>query len=196
MKLRTLIRTAARREAGSVGDAARRAAEALRQDPRVQDTAARLRTRAQEFGGAARSQADSHLERLIERAHTRSGDPVPDDVAAVLARRRHEREARAAQARARAALLAQGETAEQRRVLTLLAEVTPWAGGQPGELRYTGLLDRLAPSGSPEAEMPVHRALWTLAERRVLAVSPHGAVTACPLPTDLAVTDLGAGPGA
>jgi len=194
MKLRTLIRTAARREVGSVGDAARRAAEALRHDPRVQDTAARLKTRAQELGGAARSQADGRLERLIEQAHTRSGNAVPDDVAAVLARRRREREARAAQARARAALLAQGETAEQRRVLTLLAEVTVWAGGGPGELRYTQVLDRLASPGNAESEMAVHRALWTLAERRILAVSPHGQVTATPLPTDLPVTDLDAGP--
>lgn len=181
MKFRTLIRSAARREAAHVGDAARQAADALRRDPRVQDTAARLKSRVQEVGGAARSQADLHLERLIERAHTRPGDTVPDDVAAVLDRRRREREVRAAAARARAALLACGENAEQRRVLALVAQATPWAGGEAQELRYTGLLDRLAPSGDAGAEMAVHRALWTLAERRVLSVSPHGVVTACPL---------------
>jgi hypothetical protein len=181
MKFRTLIRSAARREAAHLGDAARQAADTLRRDPRVQDTASRLKSRAQDLGGAARSQADLHLERLIERAHTHSGDPVPDDVAALLESRRREREARVAGARARAALLALAENTEQRRLLTLVAQATPWAGGQTQALRYTGLLDRLAPSGDAGAEMAVHRALWTLAERRVLSVSPHGVVTACPL---------------
>lgn len=187
MKLRSILRNVARQEAASVGEAARRAADSLRHDPRVQDTASRLRGRAQDLGGSARARADEHLERLIERRHTRPGVPVPDDVAAALAARRREREARVAAARARAALIAQGESPEQRRVLTLLADSTPWAGGQGEAVRYTGLLDRLAPSGDPAAEMAIHRALWTLAERRVLAVSKHGEVTACELPIEVEV---------
>ncbi|KEF34164.1 MULTISPECIES: hypothetical protein [Deinococcus] len=187
MKLRSILRTVARQEAAGVGEAARRAAESLRHDPRVQDAASRLKARAGDLGGQARARADEHLERLIERRHTRPGEAVPDDVAAVLAQRRREREARVAMARARAALIAQGETPEQRRVLTLLADSTGWAGGQAGTLRYTVLLDRLAPSGDPAAEMAIHRALWTLAERRVLAVSPHGEVTACELPVTVEV---------
>lgn len=189
MKLRSILRTVARQEAAGVGEAARRAAESVGRDPRVQDTASRLKTRAGDLGGQARARADEHLERLIERRHTRPGAPLPDDVAAALAQRRREREARVAAARARTALIAQGESPEQRRVLTLLADSAPWAGGQGGGVRYTGLLDRLAPSGDPAAEMAIHRALWTLAERRVLAVSKHGEITACELPIEVEVKD-------
>lgn len=192
MKLRSLIRltvpvdrTAGLDRRGTVRAVARRAAETVRQDPRIQEAAAGLRRQVQELGSAARLQADRHLERLIEAAHTRQGEPIPADVAALLARRREAREARARQLRARAALIALAEGPEQRRVLTLVAQVTPWAGGDRDELRYTQLLDRLAPSGEAEAEMRVHRALWALAERRVLAVSPHGRVTACPLAQEL-----------
>lgn len=190
MKLRSLIQLATRRDPPGPEDHARpqgvrataqRAAEAVLQTPRVQDTAASLRERAQELGATARSRADQHLEGLIEGAHARRGEPTPSDVAALLDRRRREREAQAARLRARQVLLALAETPEQRRVLTLVAQATPWAGGDEPEVRYTTLLDRLAPSGGAEAEMDVHRALWTLAERRVLAVSPHGEVTACSL---------------
>ncbi|ABF43912.1 hypothetical protein Dgeo_2478 (plasmid) [Deinococcus geothermalis DSM 11300] len=188
MKLRTLIRlavsgdrTAGPDNSGAVRAAARRAAEAVRQDPRVQEAAAGLRGRVQELSSAARLRADRHLERLIEAAHTRQGEPVPAEVAALLARRREARETQARQLRARAALIALGDGPEQRRVLTLVAQATPWAGGEAAELRYTQILDRLASSGEAGAEMRVHRALWTLAERHVLAVSPHGRVSACPL---------------
>ncbi|GBF08026.1 hypothetical protein DAERI_210022 [Deinococcus aerius] len=189
MKLRTLIHLATRPDPSEPEDdrprgvraAARRAAETVLQAPQVQDRAASLKERAQELRAAARSRADQHLEGLIESAAARRGESTPSEVAALLARRRREREEQAARLRARQALLALAEGPEQRRVLTLVAQSTPWAGGTEPEVRYTALLDRLAPSGSAEAEMGIHRALWTLAERRVLAVSPHGVVTACPL---------------
>lgn len=166
-------------ETGGLRSAARRVAEAVRRDPRVQDAAAGLRERAQTWRETARSRADTHLEQLVERRY--EGRP-PEALSALLGQRRHEREARAARLRARQALLALAETPEQRRVLTRVAGATPWAGGEAAELRYTLLLDELAAPGSAEAEMAVHRAIWSLAERRVLAVSPHGVVTACPLP--------------
>lgn len=159
---------------------ARRAAETMLQSPQVQDLTTGLRERARELRATARGRADEHLEGLIERAHARRGGDTPSDVAALLGERRREREEQAARLRARQSLLALAEGPEQRRVLTLIAQATPWAGGQEPEVRYTNLLDRLAPSGDAQAEMGVHRALWTLAERRVLAVSPHGVITACP----------------
>ncbi|WP_102127997.1 hypothetical protein [Deinococcus planocerae] len=169
-------------------DAARRLAEGVRQNPRVQEAAAELRGRAEELRETARARADGHLERLIESRAGR-GEALPDEVAALLERRRREHEAQAARRWARQELLALAETPEQRRVLGLVAGATLWAGGTEAELRYTTLLDRLAPSGEAQAEMDIHRALWTLAERRVLAVSPHGVVTACPLPETVTVRD-------
>ncbi|GAA5512711.1 hypothetical protein Dcar01_01432 [Deinococcus carri] len=192
MKLRDLLRpspdpaSAGDTEPGGLRAAARRAAGAAWRDPRVQDARAGLRERAQEWRSEVQSRADARLEQVIERRYGGQGTP-PEAVSALLAQRRQAREAHAARLRARQALLALAETPEQRRVLTQVAQATPWAGGEAGEVRYTALLDQLAPSGSPEAEMGVHRALWTLAERRVLAVSPHGVVTACPLPSPLAL---------
>ncbi|WP_034387089.1 hypothetical protein [Deinococcus sp. YIM 77859] len=165
-------------ETSRLRSAAQRLTEAVRRDPRVQDAAESLRERARMWRETARSRADLHLEELVERRYR--GQP-PEALGALLAQRRREREDRAARLRARRALLALAETPEQRRVLTRVAEATPWAGGEEAEVRYTLLLDELAPSGNAEAEMAVHRAIWTLAERRVLAVSPHGVVTACPL---------------
>ncbi|GMA13833.1 hypothetical protein E5F05_17335 [Deinococcus metallilatus] len=184
MNLRNLMRPprppeTPEQEPGGLRAAARRAAEAVWQAPRVQDARAGLRERAQAWSGAARTRADLHLEQLLER---RYGEQPPEAVTALLAQRRREREARAEQFRARQALLARAEGPEQRRVLTRVAQATPWAGGQEAEVRYTALLDQLAPSGQADAEMAVHRAIWTLAERQVLAVSPHGVITACPLP--------------
>jgi len=167
---------------GGLREAARRAATSVWKDPRLQDARAGLRDRAGELRGAARARVDERLEHLLEERYGRQGAAPPEAVSALLAARRQEREARAARLRARQTLLALAGTPEQRRVLARVAEMTPWAGGEAGELRYTTLLDTLAPSGGAEAEMSVHRALWTLAERRVLAVSPHGVVTACPLP--------------
>ncbi|SMB95154.1 hypothetical protein [Deinococcus hopiensis] len=168
--------------AGGLRAVARRAASAVWQDPRVQDARAELRGRAEELRGATRARVDTRLEHLLEERYGRQGAQPPEAVSALLAARRQEREARATRLRARGALLALAETPEQRRVLSRVVGVTPWAGGEVGELRYTALLDTLAPSGSAEAEMGIHRAIWTLAERQVLAVSPHGRVTACPLP--------------
>ncbi|MEF2277441.1 hypothetical protein V3W47_03960 [Deinococcus sp. YIM 134068] len=172
------------RSSGGLRGVARRLAEGVRQSPRVQEAAAEVRDRARELRETTRARADSRLERLIEDGRARRGEDLPDEVSALLMERRREREARAARLRARAALLALAGGPEQRRVLTLVADATPWAGGEAAEVRYTTLLDRLAPSGGAEAEMGVHRALWTLAERRVLAVSPHGVVTACVLPEE------------
>lgn len=186
--LKTLIRvTKALREPepapgsdGGLRGAARRAAEAALNDPRVQDAAGKVRERTQQWRAQAGESADRRLEQLIGEARARRGDGTPQQVAAVLEQRRREREARVARVRARQAVLDRAETPQQRRVLGLLVAVTPWAGGsaQAGPLRYTAVLDRLAPDGGAEAEMAVHRALWTLAERRVLAVSPHGVITA------------------
>ena len=53
-----------------------------------------------------------------------------------------------------------------------------WAGGSGQPPRYTALLDALAPGGQAEQEMSVHRAIWALAEREVISVSPHGVVSA------------------
>lgn len=157
------LREEARRAAGQ-------AAERLAHSGRVQ----RLTQGWQDLRAAAAERADQRLEEVLARsAHD-------DEVARLLAQRRQEREDQAAKARARRALLAHARTDEQRRVLALVAAVTPWAGGEAAPLRYTEVLDRLAPGGGAAQEMAVHRALWTLAEARVLAVSPHGSVTAVP----------------
>ncbi|MBB6016203.1 hypothetical protein ACFP9V_14080 [Deinococcus radiopugnans] len=170
-------------ESGGFRETARRAAQSALNDPRVQSAAGLVRDRAEAVRIRVGDTADRNLERLIGEARARRGEATPDEVAAVLETRRRERDARIRRALARQELLNRAETPEQRQILTLVAGVTAWAGGSPeaGPLRYTALLDRLAPGGSAEAEMAVHRALWTLAERRVLAVSPHGVVTAVQL---------------
>ncbi|GHF52355.1 hypothetical protein HNQ07_003157 [Deinococcus metalli] len=164
-------------EPGSgVGEAARRLRTRALGSARVQDTLAHV----QELRAQAAARADERLETLIGDARARRGQTPPDDVTRLLAQRRQERDEQLQRAQARAQLLARGDTSEQRAILTRVAASTPWAGGQHEALRYTQLLDELAPGGSAAAEMAVHRALWTLAERRVLAVSPHGAITAVP----------------
>lgn len=159
---------------GGLGEAARRAAQRVALDPRVRGAAAQL----QELRAGASARADQRLETLIGEARARRGQTPPDEVAALLDRRRQERDAKLERGRARQALLAHGQNDEQRRILALVAAATPWAGGAAASVRYTALLDELAPGGSPAAEMAIHRALWTLAEQRVLAVSPHGVITA------------------
>ncbi|CAM3625487.1 hypothetical protein [Deinococcus frigens] len=170
-------------EEGGLRDAARRAAASALNDPRVQGAAGLLRDRAEAVRSRVGEGADRNLERLIGDARARRGEDTSGEVAALLEQRRRERDARIRRVQARQELLDRAETPEQRRVLTLVAGATVWAGGaaELGPLRYTTLLDRLAPSGSAEAEMAVHRALWTLAERRVLSVSPHGTLTAVQL---------------
>ncbi|WP_295816306.1 hypothetical protein [uncultured Deinococcus sp.] len=159
-----------------LGDAARRLGSRALDSARVQE----LGTQVQELRASAAARADQRLEALISDARARRGQTPPDEVAALLARRRHEREEQQQRVRARAELLAHAGTPDERRVLTRVAAATPWAGGEATTLRYTQLLDDLAPQGGAVAEMAVHRALWGLAERRVLAVSPHGVVTAVP----------------
>lgn len=160
---------------------ARRTVQALSEP--VQDARAGLRARARDLRDRAAQRADDRLERLISE---RRGGQDPE-VQALLSARREAREARTRQEDARRALLAHAQTPAQRQVLRAVLDVTPWAGGAPGELRYTGLLDRLAPGGDAASEMSVHRAIWTLAEAGVLAVSPHGAVTAVPPRAPLAL---------
>ncbi|MVN87892.1 hypothetical protein GO986_14110 [Deinococcus sp. HMF7620] len=155
--------------------AARQAASAL-VTPAVQGAAGRLKTGARGLRDQAQARADSRLEQLL--GERRAGQPGDPETLAALAARRAAREARAAQLRARETLLGQAQTPEQRQVLRAVVAVTPWAGGEAGTLRYTELLDRLAPGGGAGREMAVHRALWTLAEQHILAVSPHGEVTA------------------
>ena len=169
--------------AGGLRDTARRAAQSALNDPRVQGAAGLVRDRAEAVRSRVGEDADRHLQRLISESRARRGEETPDEVAALLETRRRERDARLRRVQARQQLLERAETPEQRRILTLVAGATVWAGGasEAGPLRYTALLDRLAPSGSAEAEMAVHRALWTLAERRVLSVSPHGVVSAVQL---------------
>lgn len=202
MKLRTLIRVAQamrtpepegdRSGQDSLGqDPLRGAAGALRRDVRVQQVTTGLRDRARDWRSAASARADEHLERLIQDSHARRGTEASDQVTALLEARRQEREAQARAEQARRELMARANTSEERRVLDLVASHTPWAGGTATqELRYTTLLDLLAPSGRPAEEMAVHRALWTLAEARVLVVSPHGVVTACEPPVRRTVLSL------
>ncbi|MFK7600851.1 hypothetical protein ACI3L1_01430 [Deinococcus sp. SM5_A1] len=176
----------------SLRDTARRAAQSALNDPRVQGAAGLVRDRAEAVRSRAGEGADRHLERLISESRARRGEATPDEVAALLETRRRERDARIRRVQARQQLLDRAETPEQRRILTLVAGATIWAGGtaEAGPLRYTTLLDRLAPGGSAEAEMAVHRALWTLAERRVLSVSPHGVVTAVQLLEQMTLPQL------
>ena len=170
-------------ESGRLGTLARRAADTVRHDPRVHEGVAGVREgwreRVTSLRTAAQDRADAHLERLVTESAARRGEGASGEVAALLEARRTEREARQAVRLAREALLAHARSVPERRVLTLLADHTPWAGGErSGPLKYTTLLDTLAPGGRAEDEMKIHRALWTLAEERVLAVSPHGEITA------------------
>ncbi|WP_288481635.1 hypothetical protein [uncultured Deinococcus sp.] len=171
-------------DTGGLRGAARRLGERARQDPRVQQAAESLRGRREELRASGRERADARLEALIEARRERRGETTPPEVAGLLEARRREREAHARQLRERAAFLEQATSPEESRVLRRVASGTPRLGGEDPEPRYTELLDTLAPGGDPAREMAVHRAVWALAERRVLAVSPHGAVRAGPQTLD------------
>ncbi|GGL09302.1 hypothetical protein [Deinococcus radiotolerans] len=162
---------------------ARRTVSALREP--VEEAGAGLRARARDLRDRASQRADDRLERLI--TERRGGAPSDPEVLALLTRRREAREARLSQEEARRTLLARAQTPTQRQVLRAVLDVTPWAGGSAGTLRYTQMLDRLAPGGDAATEMSVHRAIWTLAEAGVLAVSPHGEVSAVPPRAPLAL---------
>ena len=165
-------------------------------DPRVQDVTGSLRGRGEDLRGQVHDRAEQRLEHLIEQRRQERGQPLSPEVGAALAARRHEREQRAAQQQLRAQALGHAVTPEERRVLTRVADASPLTGGQPPAPRYTALLDALAPGGHAEREMAVHRAIWSLAERRVLAVSAHGDVTFGPLLTDLPPAPLALEEGA
>lgn len=159
----------------ALGGLARRLATQAMNDPRVKDTREQLKHRADELQAGWRERADERLEGMLV------GKGSSAEAEAVLAKRREERDLKAGLLRARSGLLAEATSPQERRVLVRVIEGTVWAGGKGTPPRYTQLLDELAPDGSAEAEMAVHRALWSLAERHVLAVSPHGVVTARPL---------------
>lgn len=177
-------------EPGGLRGAARRLSERARQDPRVQQAAENMRGRREELRASSRERADTRLETLIESRRERRGEATPPEVAGLLDARRREREAHARQLRERAAFLEQAMTPEESRVLLRVVAGTPRLGGEDPEPRYTELLDTLAPGGDPAREMAVHRAVWSLAERRVLAVSPHGTVRAGPQTLDPHTLDL------
>lgn len=160
--------------AGGLRGLARRLAERASSDPRVQDVTRSVRQRAEETRANLKDRADERLEQLMS-----ARDPK-GNVQDVLDGRRQQRDVRAGQIRARKTLLAQAQTPHEKRVLQRIVDTTPWAGGQAAAQRYTGLLDALAPGGEAEEEMAVHRAIWSLAERHVLSVSPHGEVRAMP----------------
>ncbi len=148
-----------------------------------------LRGRGEELRGQVHDRAEQRLEELIEQRRQERG--LSPEVDAALAARRHEREQRAAQQQIRAQALQHAVTPEERRVLTRVADACPLSGGQPPAPRYTALLDALAPGGDAGREMAIHRAIWGLAERRVLAVSAHGEVDFGPLVTGWPVEGQG-----
>lgn len=137
-------------------------------------------SQARQWRDKARSRAEERQDEELLRKQAR-GETLTPAEEVQLAQRRAARERLQRQQEARAALLAQAQTPAQRQVLELLSEHTPWLGGSTGPLRYTQLLDQLAPTGSAEQEMSYHRALWSLAEMRLLAVSPHGEIALMPL---------------
>lgn len=151
---------------------------AERVSPHLQDVTSGWRDRAQQVRGGWHDRAEQRLEDLIEQRRRERGEQLPPEVGAALDVRRQEREKRARELRWRAEVLAEAQTAEERRVLQRVLGAPAEAGPAATNVapRYTALLDTLAPGGEPEREMAVHRAIWSLAERRVLAVSPHGEV--------------------
>lgn len=180
-------------EDSGLGGLARRLASRALRDPRVQEAADGLRRSAENLRSGVLDKADERLESLIQSKHGPAYAPstadLPSDVSAALAQRRREREERSSKLKAREAILAVATTTEERRVLLRVLEGTPWAGGERDSPRYTALLDALAPNGDAEQEMAVHRAIWSLAEREVLSVSPHGVVQATPIPSHAAPSE-------
>ena len=164
-------------EESRLGGLARRLAARALGDPRVQEATAGLKHRAGTVRLGLRDRADERLEALLE-ARAASGSALSTEAEEALRERRQRRQERQAQQLARERLLAVATTTEERRVLMRVLDATPWAGGEGTPIRYTALLDALAPGGEPQQEMAVHRAIWALAEREILSVSPHGHVTA------------------
>ncbi len=161
---------------GAVQDAA----QTLKQDPTLGNLGGTVRT----YGEQLRSKADERLERLIKEKHARKGEAVPTPVDNVLQERKQERDRLRAQTQARQDFLAKAANTPQHKVLQLVALSTPWMGGNLAELRYTSMLDQLAPKGDAASEMSIHRALWTLAEQQILSVSSQGVIVAVLPETD------------
>lgn len=178
MMLKRKLEELAAKELKRIQKAAQEKVAAVVQDPRVHEVRENAKMRAQEMRDGVLEKADQRLEYLIESKH---GNVLSPEAQTALAGRRRARDEQASQRGARQFVLSQAQNAAERRVLQRVLEVTTWAGGtQDEEIRYTQLLDLLAPSGEAAQEMSIHRAVWSLAERYVLSVSAHGVVTACP----------------
>ena len=162
----------------SLGRLARRLAERAAHDPRLKEAAANLRVSAEALRSGAHTRADERLEALIQARQP--GEALDPELSDALTQRRREREERQARLLAREKVLAVATTTQERRVLTQALAGAAWAGGERPAPRYTELLDRLA-QGDASEEMAVHRAIWALAERHIISVSPHGVVTVVPL---------------
>ncbi|WP_291426708.1 hypothetical protein [Deinococcus sp.] len=163
-----------------LGSLARRLAARALSDPRVQEVASGLKVSAETLRSGAQARADERLEMLIEARQARPGGPVNPELNTALAQRRREREERSARLLAREKVLAVATTTEERRVLLRALDAAAWAGGERRAPRYTELLDTLA-QGKAASEMAVHRAIWSLAERHVISVSPNGIIEVTPL---------------
>lgn len=178
MKARDWLRVADKvtqlTEEGQVRRSAQELALRLRNSERVREQTEQLRDQAKALQSGWQQRADQHLETVLARR----GETLSAEAEALLLRRRAERERQEQQLRWRRHWVALGQNTEQRRILALVARKTDWLGGQGPELRYTEALDTLASRGRAEDEMRVHRALWTLAEKGTLSVSPHGVVRA------------------
>ncbi len=176
----TAVPAAAEPTGSGLGSLARRLAARALSDPRVQEAASGLKVSAETLRTGARTRADERLEALIEARQAGQGGPVDPELNTALAQRRREREERSARLLAREKVLAVATTTEERRVLLRALDAAAWAGGERGAPRYTELLDMLA-QGQTASEMAVHRAIWSLAERHVISVSPNGIIEVTPL---------------
>lgn len=133
-----------------------------------------LRGKVGDLRGQWQGKAEERLETLIQRRRQERGESIPAEVDAALNARRRELEEQAEQRRFESEVLAQARGTEEKRVLLLVLGSRRRGEAPP---RYTTLLDHLAAGGEAEREMAIHRALWSLAERRLLSVSPHGEIT-------------------
>lgn len=189
--LRSVVQAAGKAAAGSSSakpstptDLGQQVVSEVWQHPAVQSAVKgglkTVSSQARQWRDKARSRAEERQDEELLRKQTR-GETLTPAEEVQLAQRRAERERLQRQQEARTQLLAQAQTPAQRQVLELVSQHTPWLGGSAQPLRYTQLLDQLAPTGSAAQEMSYHRALWSLAETRLLAVSPHGEISLMPL---------------
>ncbi len=138
-------------------------------------------SQARQWQERARDKAAERVDEQRLRRQQRGAYLSPAE-AVELAQRQAERDKRRRQQATQARYRQAAQTEVQRQVLEQVFLHTPWLGGQLAPLRYTQMLDTLAPNAEPRREMSLHRALWSLAEVRLLSVSPHGEITLSPLP--------------